>query len=178
MRGLWLHSIRSSGDWRRLLCSIIFFARKAKRIRHDRNYNRWYPQLRLDPLFISHSTWASRAPPPQQRSASVSSFTILLAAFLRGKTITTFFIRTKFQKAHARICYTQRIPSLCRQGLASISTIALNVSAAHFVWGRRSGSDDHRQQDFYVHFRDIVESDEAINPYWVIITAPNTNSGE
>lgn len=58
------------------------------------------------------------------------SFVILLSFFLRGKSLISLNIKnmSKHPGVYWSIIKTG-LPSLCRQGLASISTVALNVNA-------------------------------------------------
>jgi len=58
-------------------------------------------------------------------------FGILLSAFLRGRTATKLGLgRLSRSPAVYLQILTNGLPSFCRQGLASVSTIALNLSAA------------------------------------------------
>ena len=58
------------------------------------------------------------------------SFAILLAVFIRGRTITRIGVTRVSGKPRLYLSIVKNgLPSLFRQGLASISTIALNVSA-------------------------------------------------
>lgn len=85
----------------------------------------------LDPLFIFTFNLGIAGAATATAISQCLSFTILLAAFLRGKTITTLGPDKISKSARTYLLILKTgFPSLCRQGLASISTIALNVSAA------------------------------------------------
>lgn len=87
--------------------------------------------LALDPLFIFGFGWGIGGAAIATALSQCVSFGILLSWFLRGKTI----IRLKAASISRSPMGYLRIlkngfPSLCRQALASVATIALNVNAA------------------------------------------------
>ena len=84
----------------------------------------------LDPLFIFGLNLGTVGAAIATAISQLISFFILLSSFLRGKTGT----RLAFQKISRELSdYLQilknGLPSFCRQGLASISSVALNQSA-------------------------------------------------
>jgi len=84
----------------------------------------------LDPLFIFGFGWGIAGAAIATALSQLVSFGILLAVFLRGKTITRIGIARASGKPRLYLAIVKNgLPSLFRQGLASISTIALNVSA-------------------------------------------------
>ena len=84
----------------------------------------------LDPLFIFGFGWGIAGAAIATALSQLVSFAILLAVFLRGKTITRIGIARVSSKPKLFLTIVKNgLPSLFRQGLASISTIALNVSA-------------------------------------------------
>jgi putative MATE family efflux protein len=85
----------------------------------------------LDPLFIFTFKMGIAGAAIATALSQGISFVILLAVFLRGKTITKLGIRSISKSADIYLQILKNgFPSFCRQGLASISTIALNVNAA------------------------------------------------
>jgi len=85
----------------------------------------------LDPLFIFGFGMGIAGAAIATALSQLVSFVILLAAFLRGKTATKLGPRRLPGKAAPYLTILKLgLPSLLRQGLASVSTIALNVSAA------------------------------------------------
>ena len=84
----------------------------------------------LDPLFIFGFGWGIAGAAIATALSQLVSFIILLTVFLRGKTITRIGITRVSGKPRLYLAIVKNgLPSLFRQGLASISTIALNVSA-------------------------------------------------
>jgi len=85
----------------------------------------------LDPLFIFGFGWGIAGAAIATALSQLVSFVILLAVFVSGKTITKVgFARVaRRPKLYVEIV-KNGLPSFCRQGLASVSTIALNVGAA------------------------------------------------
>ena len=85
----------------------------------------------LDPLFIFVFNMGIAGAAIATVLSQCISFLILLFFFLRGKSLISLNIRnvSKHGKVYISIIKTG-LPSLCRQGLASISTVALNVNAA------------------------------------------------
>jgi putative MATE family efflux protein len=85
----------------------------------------------LDPLFIFVFKMGIAGAAIATALSQCLSFSILLAAFLRGRTITQLGPARVARRAETYLGILKNgLPSLCRQGLASISTIALNVGAA------------------------------------------------
>ena len=87
--------------------------------------------IALDPLFIFALNMGISGAAIATLISQCVSFSILLFCFLSGKSITKLSIRNISRKADP---YAQIIkigfPSLCRQGLASVANVALNVNAA------------------------------------------------
>ncbi|MCR5732466.1 MAG: MATE family efflux transporter [Sphaerochaetaceae bacterium] len=87
----------------------------------------------LDPVFIFLFDFKTAGAAMATAISQTISFTLLLAVFLRGKSN----VRLRITKVSRRISvYTTIIkngfPSFARQGLATISSVALNVSASGF----------------------------------------------
>lgn len=91
----------------------------------------------LDPIFIFALKLGTAGAAIATVISQCVSFSILLQFFLRKKGLVTISIRYVSHKIKdfANIFFTG-FPSLCRQGLASISTVMLNRSAA--VYGDAS----------------------------------------
>lgn len=85
----------------------------------------------LDPLFIFVFDLGISGAAIATAISQCISFFILLSCFLRKKTIVRLNIRlvSPHIMTYFRII-TNGFPSFCRQGLASISTVALNINAA------------------------------------------------
>ena len=85
----------------------------------------------LDPVFIFGFDLGISGAAMATVLSQCISFFILLSFFLRGKSISKLSIRnlSRHPVIYGRILKTG-LPSLCRQGLASIATVALNVNAA------------------------------------------------
>lgn len=87
--------------------------------------------IALDPLFIFVLDLGISGAAIATLISQCVSFSILLSCFLTGKSITKLSIRSVSRRFGP---YAQIIkigfPSLCRQGLASIANVALNVNAA------------------------------------------------
>ena len=87
--------------------------------------------IALDPLLIFALNMGISGAAIATLISQCVSFSILLFCFLSGKSITKLSIRNISRKADP---YAQIIkigfPSLCRQGLASVANVALNVNAA------------------------------------------------
>jgi len=85
----------------------------------------------LDPLFIFTFRMGIAGAAIATALSQLISFGILLSAFLRGRTATKLGLR---RLSRSPALYLQilknGLPSFCRQGMASVSTIALNLSAA------------------------------------------------
>jgi putative MATE family efflux protein len=87
----------------------------------------------LDPLFIFVFKMGIAGAAIATALSQCVSFLILLSAFIRGKTLTSVGFRGISRKAATYLLIVQNgLPSLCRQGLASVSTIALNLNAAAY----------------------------------------------
>ncbi|MCQ2603734.1 MAG: MATE family efflux transporter [Spirochaetia bacterium] len=87
----------------------------------------------LDPLLILYMGLGTAGAALATLISQCVSFSILLQFFIRKKSITKLqpgFISHDF-RSYVQIV-KNGFPSLCRQGLASISTVMLNVSAAAF----------------------------------------------
>ncbi|MEN6312718.1 MAG: MATE family efflux transporter [Clostridiaceae bacterium] len=85
----------------------------------------------LDPLFIYTFELGTAGAAIATAISQCISFLILLYPFLNGKTVTKLNIKYISKKAGIYIYIIKYgLPSLCRQGLASIATIALNVNAS------------------------------------------------
>ena len=87
--------------------------------------------LLLDPLFIFTFDMGIAGAAIATALSQCVSFGILLSWFLAGKTITRPTVARISRRPDAYLKILKNgFPSFCRQGLASIATIALNVSAA------------------------------------------------
>lgn len=85
----------------------------------------------LDPLFIFTFKMGIAGAAIATALSQLISFFILLSAFLRGRTATRLGLRRLSKSATVYLQILKNgLPSFCRQGLASVSTIALNLSAA------------------------------------------------
>jgi len=87
----------------------------------------------LDPLFIFAFRMGIAGAAVATALSQLVSFIILLAVFLKGRTIVKIGAgrMAKRPDTYLRII-KNGLPSFCRQGLASVSTVALNVSAAFY----------------------------------------------
>lgn len=87
----------------------------------------------LDPLFIFTFGLGTAGAAIATALSQVISFFILLSMFLRGKSNVSFRISKVSLKGrtYASI-FKAGLPSLSRQGLASIASVALNVNASVF----------------------------------------------
>ena len=89
--------------------------------------------IALDPLFIFTFKLGISGAAIATLISQCISFSILLYFFVSGKSITKLSIR--HVATHMGV-YLQILsigfPSFCRQGLASISTVALNIAAANY----------------------------------------------
>jgi putative MATE family efflux protein len=85
----------------------------------------------LDPLFIFTFRMGIAGAAIATALSQLISFSILLSAFLRGRTATKLGLRRLSRSSAVYLQILKNgLPSFCRQGLASVSTIALNLSAA------------------------------------------------
>ena len=85
----------------------------------------------LDPLFIFGFGWGIAGAAIATALSQLISFVILLAVFIRGDTITKVGVARVARRPRPYLEILKNgLPSFCRQGLASVSTIALNVGAA------------------------------------------------
>ncbi len=87
--------------------------------------------IALDPLFIFTLNMGISGAAIATMISQVASFCILLFWFVRGKSL----VHVRFSQAARHISvywsiFKTGFPSLCRQGLSSIATVALNRSAA------------------------------------------------
>ncbi len=87
----------------------------------------------LDPIFIFVFNLGISGAAIATLISQIVSFSILLSWFLRRKTSTTLSPKNLSHnpKVYLEI-FKQGLPSLLRQGLASVSTIFLNVTAAKY----------------------------------------------
>jgi len=84
----------------------------------------------LDPLLIFTFEMGISGAAIATLISQVISFLILLYFFLAGKSAVRLSIRKISYKAHVyKRIMTNGFPSLCRQGLASLAAIALNINA-------------------------------------------------
>ncbi|MGN1163554.1 MAG: MATE family efflux transporter [Candidatus Ornithospirochaeta sp.] len=89
--------------------------------------------IALDPLFIFGLSLGTAGAAIATAVSQTISFFILLSAFLRGKSEANI-VASRFSFAPSVILPVLKtgLPSLARQGLASIATIILNLSAAPY----------------------------------------------
>lgn len=89
--------------------------------------------IALDPLFIFTFGLGISGAAIATLISQCISFSILLSFFLRGKSVTVLHIKkvSRSFEDYADIIHNG-LPSLCRQGLASAATVALNISAAAY----------------------------------------------
>jgi putative efflux protein, MATE family len=89
--------------------------------------------LFLDPVFIYGFGMGTRGAAAATALSQSISFSILLSMYLRGKSNVRLNIRKVSGNAKLYLSiFKVGLPSLSRQGLASIATVALNVTAAGF----------------------------------------------
>ncbi|MGI5897293.1 MAG: MATE family efflux transporter [Oscillospiraceae bacterium] len=87
----------------------------------------------LDPLFIFVFGLGIGGAAIATLLSQCVSFCILLSFFLRGKSVVRLSIRQVSRQWQTYwLIVKTGLPSFCRQGLASIATVALNVSAAAY----------------------------------------------
>ena len=87
----------------------------------------------LDPLFIFVFRLGIGGAAIATLLSQCVSFCILLSFFLRGKSVVRLSIRQVSRQWQTYwLIVKTGLPSFCRQGLASIATVALNVSAAAY----------------------------------------------
>ena len=87
--------------------------------------------LFLDPVFIFVFALGIRGAALATALSQCVSFCILLSSFLRKRTSTRLSLRSVSMHARDYLSILKNgLPSFCRQGLASISTVALNRTAA------------------------------------------------
>lgn len=85
----------------------------------------------LDPIFIFSFNLGIKGAAFATLISQCISFSVLLFFFLSGKSIVSLNIKYLSRNFKTYIIiFKTGLPSLCRQGLASVSTIALNVNAA------------------------------------------------
>ncbi len=87
--------------------------------------------IALDPIFIFVLDLGISGAAIATLISQCVSFSILLFCFLSGKSITKLSIRNVSRKIGPYVQIVKiGLPSLCRQGLASVANVALNVNAA------------------------------------------------
>lgn len=85
----------------------------------------------LDPVFIFGLKLGTAGAAIATALSQVMSFSILLTLFLRGKSDVRLRLSSVSRKAKMYLDILWKgFPTLCRQGLASVASVALNVSAA------------------------------------------------
>lgn len=89
--------------------------------------------IALDPLFIFTFGLGISGAAIATLISQCISFSILLSFFLMGKSVTVLHLKkvSRSFEDYADIIHNG-LPSLCRQGLASAATVALNISAAAY----------------------------------------------
>lgn len=87
----------------------------------------------LDPLFIFVFDWRTAGAAIATLVSQCVSFGILFSMFLRNKSVVRLSVKKITLKASIYFDILKTgLPSFCRQGLASISTVALNHSAGFY----------------------------------------------
>ncbi|MBE7042471.1 MAG: MATE family efflux transporter [Ruminococcaceae bacterium] len=87
----------------------------------------------LDPLFIFTFQWGTAGAAIATLASQCVSFLILLSMFLRKKSVVHLSVKNISAKSSVYFAIIKTgLPSFCRQGLASISTVALNHSAGFY----------------------------------------------
>lgn len=87
----------------------------------------------LDPLFIFGFGWGIAGAAIATALSQCVGFAILLASFLTGKTATKLSAGKSAKSPAVYLSIIKNgLPSFSRQGLASISTVALNLNAAAY----------------------------------------------
>ncbi len=87
----------------------------------------------LDPLFIFAFDMGIAGAAIATVASQCVSFLILLSFFLRGKSLVTLSFRNLSRRGSVYLSILKTgFPSLCRQGLASLASVALNVGAAPY----------------------------------------------
>ena len=87
----------------------------------------------LDPLFIFTFGFGTAGAAMATALSQLISFLILLSFFIRGKSSVRLSLSAVSGKLHLYLDIIRiGLPTLARQGLASIATVALNVAAAAF----------------------------------------------
>lgn len=87
----------------------------------------------LDPIFIFGLNLGISGAAIATLVSQCISFSILLSWFLRKKSTTKLHIKNVSRKISTYLLIIKTgLPSLCRQSLASIATITLNVNASVF----------------------------------------------
>ncbi|MCM1161664.1 MAG: MATE family efflux transporter [Roseburia sp.] len=85
----------------------------------------------LDPIFIFGLKLGISGAAIATALSQCVSFGILLSHYLRKKTILKLHIKNASRKPETYFMIIKNgLPSFCRQGLASVSTVALNINAA------------------------------------------------
>ncbi len=84
----------------------------------------------LDPVFIFALQWGTAGAAIATLASQCVSFGILLSMFLRNKSVVHLSVKKISSRLQIYFDIIKTgLPSFCRQGLASISTVALNHSA-------------------------------------------------
>ena len=87
----------------------------------------------LDPLFIFVFDMGIAGAAIATVASQCISFLILLSFFLRGKSLVTLSLRDISRRFPVYLSILKTgFPSLCRQGLASLASVTLNVGAAPY----------------------------------------------
>ncbi len=89
--------------------------------------------IALDPIFIFGFNLGTAGAAIATALSQFISFCILLSMFLRGKSNLKLSVRNISKKlgTYREICFIG-LPTLARQGLASVATIALNIMSAGY----------------------------------------------
>lgn len=89
--------------------------------------------LVLDPLFIFGFGWGISGAAIATLVSQCVSFLILLSFFVRRKSITELSIKHAAKQIGVYAAIIQNgFPSLCRQGMAAIATVMLNIAAGTY----------------------------------------------
>ena len=118
----------------RFLCDEQYFqVRREIRAWHAGNRHRRYPEYYPGSHFIFGLGLGTAGAAIATALSQTVSFIILLVLFLKGKSDVRLRITkvSKQLKTYVDIV-TTGMPTLCRQGLASLASVALNVNAAMY----------------------------------------------
>ncbi|UPA32341.1 MATE family efflux transporter [Terrisporobacter glycolicus] len=87
----------------------------------------------LDPIFIFYFDFGISGAAIATATSQFLGFIILFSYYLKGKTIVKFSIKKVSKEINTYlVIFKNGMPSFFRQGLASISTVALNFNAANY----------------------------------------------